>query len=132
MLVSPNAVVVSGIYGPKDKNEIDDKTLILADVARKAIAQITSFMRDILVDKLEAGQMEELVKELTEGRWTHDYPILYDHVKEWGLPVRTDMPEEVYALMDLYPQPTQRPSVQYIPIPYRREVEPRPKGTPAG
>jgi len=53
-------------------------------------------------------------------------------IKEWGLPVRTDMPEEVYALMDLYPQPTQRPSVQYIPIPYRREVEPRPKGTPAG
>lgn len=50
---------------------------------------------------------------------------------EWGLPIRTDLPEEVYALMDLYPQPAQhRPSVQYIPIPYRRDGEPRPKGAP--
>jgi hypothetical protein len=38
------------------------------------------------------------------------------------------MPEEVYTLMDLYPQPTQRrPSVQYIPVPYRREREPQAK-----
>ena len=50
---------------------------------------------------------------------------------EWGLPIRTDLPEEVYALMDLYPQSTQhRPSIQYIPIPYRRDGEPRPKGAP--
>jgi ClpP class serine protease len=112
----------------KDTKEIEDKTLILADVARKAIAQITSFVEDILQDKMEPERMKVLVKELTEGKWTHDYPILYSHIKDWGLPIRTDMPEEVYALMDLYPQPTQRPSVQYIPIPYRREGEPRPKG----
>ncbi len=115
----------------KDKNEIEDKTLILADVARKAIAQITAFVQEILQDKMEAEGMERLVTELTEGRWTHDYPILYAHAKDWGLPIRTDMPEEVYALMDLYPQPTQhRPSVQYIPIPYRRDSEPRRKGIP--
>lgn len=116
----------------KDKNEIEDKTLIMADVARKAIAQITSFVQEILQDKMEAERREKLVTELTEGRWTHDYPILYTHVKEWGLPVRSDLPEEVYSLMDLYPQPTQqRPSVQYIPIPYRRDGEPRHKGSPS-
>lgn len=115
----------------KDKDEIEDKTLILADVARKAIAQITAFVQDILRDKMEPQRMETVVKALTEGRWTHDYPILYEQIKEWGLPIRTDLPEEVYALMDLYPQPTQyRPSVQYIPIPYRRDGEPRPKGAP--
>lgn len=114
----------------KDKNEIEDKTLILADVARKAIGQITTFVQDLLRDKMKAAQMESLVNELTEGRWTHDYPILYNHIKDWGLPIRTDIPEEVYALMDLYPQPTQhRPSVQYVPIPYRRGREPRPKET---
>ncbi len=116
----------------KDKNEIEDKTLILADVARKAIAQIATFVRDILQDKMGAEQTEMVVKALTEGKWTHDYPILIKQIKEWGLPIRTDMPEEVYTLMDLYPQPAQhRPSVQYIPIPYRRDGEPRPKGTPA-
>ena len=76
-----------------------------------------------------AERTEMMVKALTGGKWTHDYPILIHQIKEWGLPIRTDMPEEVYALMDLYPQPTQhRPSVQYIPIPYRRDGEPRPKG----
>ena len=115
----------------KDKDEIEDKTFILADVARKAITQITAFVQDILRDKMEPERMEMVVKALTEGRWTHDYPILYEQIKEWGLPIRTDLPEEVYALMDLYPQPTQhRPSVQYIPIPYRRDGEPRPKGAP--
>lgn len=112
----------------KDKNEIEDKTLILADVARKAIAQITAFVQDLLQGKMGAEQMEIVVKELTEGKWTHDYPILVKQIKEWGLPIRTDMPEEVYALMDLYPQPAHhRPSVQYIPIPYRREGEPPPR-----
>jgi len=37
-----------------------------------------------------------------------------------GLKVSTEVPSEVYALMDLYEQPTQaRPSVQYIPVPYK-------------
>ena len=124
------AASILKVVETKDKNEIEDKTLIMADVARKAMAQIMLFVQEMLEDKMESSRMEILVKELTEGKWTHDYPILYNHVKDWGLPIRTDMPEEVYALMDLYPQPTQRPSVQYIPIPYRRESEPRPKGSP--
>jgi hypothetical protein len=40
-----------------------------------------------------------------------------------GLPISTELPPQIYALMDLYPQATMgRPSVQYIPIPY----DPRP------
>jgi len=46
-----------------------------------------------------------------------------------GLPVSTDMSVEVYDLMDLYPQTAQRrPSVQYVPLPYRREPGPRSPG----
>ncbi len=38
-----------------------------------------------------------------------------------GLPVSTDMPVEVYKLMDLYAQTAQkRPSVSYIPSPYQK------------
>lgn len=38
-----------------------------------------------------------------------------------GLTVNTEVPEEVYELMELYEQPmsSQSPSVQYIPVPYK-------------
>jgi hypothetical protein len=43
-----------------------------------------------------------------------------EEAKRLGLPVSTDMPEEVYRFLNLLPQPTRtRPSVEYIPIPYR-------------
>jgi hypothetical protein len=43
--------------------------------------------------------------------------------------VSTEMPGEVYDLMELYPQTAQRrPSVEYVPIPYRGEGPERPSG----
>ena len=43
-----------------------------------------------------------------------------EQAKELGLPVSDQMPKEVYELMDLYPQAGQRrPSVEFIPTPYR-------------
>jgi len=56
---------------------------------------------------------------LSEGRWTHDYPLTVEEAQRLGLPVRTGLPGEIYDLMRLYPQPPQRrPSVEYIPAPY--------------
>lgn len=41
--------------------------------------------------------------------------------KRLGLPVSAALPDEVYQLMDLFPQAgAQRPSVQYIPVPYKK------------
>jgi ClpP class serine protease len=54
-----------------------------------------------------------------------DYPITAEQARGFGLAVRETVPSEVYALMDLYPQPRPAgPSVQYVPVPYRREPEP--------
>ncbi|MBI5166281.1 MAG: hypothetical protein HY998_00885 [candidate division NC10 bacterium] len=116
----------------KDKNEIEDKTLILADVAHKAMAQVRQTVVEILMGNgMEAEKAEKIATTLCSGQWTHDYPITFEEAQELGLPVRKGLPEEVYALMDLYPQPSQRrPSVQYIPIPYRREIEPVPPKGP--
>lgn len=59
----------------------------------------------------------ELAAILSEGRWTHDFPITVEAARELGLPVSTDMPRTVYELMDLYPQSgTGRPSVLYVPF----------------
>ncbi|NPA47024.1 MAG: hypothetical protein GXO14_00075 [Thermococci archaeon] len=106
----------------KGVEKVDDQTLILADVAEKAIKQVRSFIKDILKDRYGEEKAEELAKILTEGRWTHDYPITYEHAKELGLHVTTDVPEEVYALMDLYKQPfKQRGTVEFMPYPTAQE-----------
>jgi ClpP class serine protease len=104
----------------KQINEVDDETLIMADIARKAVGQI----RSLIIAILSHGQMardkaENLAELLSSGIWTHDYPIGVQAAKEMGLPVNTEIPQEVYQLMNLFPQAGRgRPSVMYIPMPY--------------
>ncbi|HIE09818.1 MAG TPA: hypothetical protein EYP65_08225 [Armatimonadetes bacterium] len=108
----------------KEKKDLEDRTLILADVAEKALRQMREFVFDLIRDKLGDERAKEVAQMLTEGRWTHDYPLTFEHLREMGFKVSTDMPQEIYALMELYPQPPQRrPSVQYIPVPYTRPRE---------
>jgi len=112
----------------KSVDRVDDNTLILADMATKAIRQVEDFLTKLLSDKMSAEAAQALARTLSEGRWTHDYPITCDQLKEMGLPVVPDLPPEVYDLMELYPQPAQRrPSVQYIPVPYGRDTFKKPE-----
>lgn len=106
----------------KKMNEIDDRTLILADVATKAVKQMRKRILEIIGDRMDLKNAKELANTLTSGKWTHDYPITFKEARELGFNVRNDIPKEIYELMDLYPQPSLgRPSVQYIPIPYPKE-----------
>jgi len=116
---SPAASVLS-VLEQKKPEDIDDQTLILADVSRKAIAQVRQSVQNLLAGRMAPGQAEALAEKLATGTWTHDHPIMAEEAKALGLPVSTDMPEEVYQFMNLFPQPTRtRPSVEYIPVPYR-------------
>lgn len=116
----------------KGKDKLKDKTLILYDVAKKAVSQLRQLIFDILKEKMEENQAAELAKVLTEGRWTHDYPLTVEKITALGISVQVKLPRQVYGLMELYPQAgIRRPSVEYIPIPYRRkkkEEEPAPLG----
>ncbi len=114
------AASILKVVKQKNIDRIDDNTLILADMAEKAVRQVQDFVQTLLSDKLSPEKAEELAHTLAEGRWTHDYPITCEKLREMGLPsVCNEMPLEVYELMELYPQPAQqRPSVQYIPLPY--------------
>ena len=97
----------------------DDQTLILGDIARKAINQVYNTVYSLVRENVPEDKARELAKILSEGRWTHDYPINYEEAEKLGLPVTDEVPPEVYDLMDLYPQTTQRrPSVEFIPVPY--------------
>ncbi len=126
------AVSLLKLLERKDINHIDDQTLIMADIAEKAINQVRRTIIDLLKDNMPLEKAESIAVALTEGRWTHDYPITVEEARALGLHVSTDMPEEVYELMSLYPQPIQRrPSVQYVPLPYHAEHPAQPKPTRA-
>ncbi len=97
----------------------DDQTLILGDVAKKAIDQVYEAVYSLLLKHNTPEKAAELARMLSEGRWTHDYPIDFEQAKELGLPVNDQMPTEVYGLMELYQQSgMRRPSVEFIPTPY--------------
>ena len=102
--------------------EIDDQTLVMADVGRKAIAQVKKTARELLERQLSADQAETLAEKLATGTWTHDYPILPREAQEFGLKVSTEIPADVLQLMSLYPQPVrQQPGgVEYLPVPRQR------------
>jgi ClpP class serine protease len=115
------AVSILSVLERKEMKDIEDQTLILADIARKALVQVQVLVRDLLVKHMTLVKAEPLAVSLSTGTWTHDYAITAEEAKSLGLPVSTGMPREVYELMRLYPQPTrQRPSVEYVPLPYRR------------
>jgi ClpP class serine protease len=100
--------------------EVDDKTLILADQAEKAILQMRQEVTELLAGKFPDEKAADMAKLMTSGTWTHDYPITCERARELGLPVNSDIPENVLRLMELYPQPMRRqPSVEYLPVPYR-------------
>ncbi|HME95288.1 MAG TPA: hypothetical protein VKN16_13860 [Methylomirabilota bacterium] len=122
----------------KRPEDIDDETLILADVAAKARTQVGAFVAEVLAKHLPKPKATALATTLSDGRWTHDFPITVEMAKSLGLPVTTDMPRTVYDLMDLYPQGGRgRPSVLYVPLrpslPERGEsTPPAPVNPPSG
>ncbi len=120
----PAASILAAIEKKKPEH-VDDETLILGDVAEKAIKQIKATVKEILAGKMDEKKAEHLAELLSRGTWTHDYPIMVEEAKELGLPVSTQMPEEIYQFMNLFPQPMQRrtPAVQYIPLPYSQETQ---------
>jgi ClpP class serine protease len=100
----------------KSKDKLDDQTLILADQARKAIAQVQAMVRELLAGKYPESVSDSLAVMLSEGKWTHDFPITFDFAKELGLHVDSEVPDEVLELMTLYPQPVRHnPTVEYLP-----------------
>ena len=131
------AASVLKVVEQKPIEKIDDQTLIMADLSRKAIQQVQRFVRTLLKDevptpKISPENVEKIVETLTTGQVTHDYPITVEEATELGLPISVGLPPAIYNLMELYPQPQGgRPSVQYIPMPYEpRPALPEPKGRP--
>jgi ClpP class serine protease len=115
---SPAASLVK-VVEEKPIAKVDDHTLIMADVGRKAIAQVKQSATELLTRRLAAEPAGALADKLATGIWTHDYPIWASTAKTLGLPVSTDMPDDVLQLLTLYPQPVRMQSgggVEYLPV----------------
>lgn len=93
-----------------------DLTLILADVAEKALAQVKQGAIELLTPRMEQAAAESLAAKLAGGHWTHDYALTASEALALGLPVKVGMPREVMQLMTLYPQPIQQSGVEFLPI----------------
>src|SRR5438128_6536433 len=70
----PAASIVKAmeIKGPRS---VSDEVLILADIAQKARVQVASFVVQILLKHMPEKKAVLVATVLSEGRWTHDFPI---------------------------------------------------------
>jgi len=112
----PAASIVKavGIKGPRN---VSDEMLVLADIAQKARVQVANFVVQVLLKHMPEKQALQVATVLSEGRWTHDFPITVEAARLLGLKVSTEMPRTVYDVMDLYPQGGGiKPSVWYVPM----------------
>ena len=111
----PAASLVAVSERPGDH---DDQTLLMADVGRKAIAQVEGFTERLLGRYMPAERAAEVARLLATGTWTHDHPLQVHELQALGLPVRVGVPADERELMTLYPQPRGRPpTVEYAPGP---------------
>jgi ClpP class serine protease len=121
------------VLARKPMAEIDDRTLILADVAEKALVQLRASAKEIMLRSQAPEKAEQLAGLLATGTWTHDYPITCDEARRLGLKVSSEMPREILELMALYPQPVRRqPSVEYLPVRRRADQSVPAERTPEG
>src|ERR1700716_963088 len=122
---SPAASLIK-VVEQKPIERVDDETLVMADVGRKAIAQLKQSATDILKKRIPADKAEALAEKLSTGTWTHDYPLFAATAKELGLPINTNIPNDVLDLMKLYPKPVRAESggggVEPLPIPRQKEA----------
>jgi len=119
----PGASIVKA-RDSKPLESVFDLTLVLADVAEKALVQVKQGAVELLTPRMERSAAEALAAKLAGGHWTHDYALTAQEARALGLPVKVGMPPEVMQLMSLYPQPIQRSGVEYLPIemPRQRQV----------
>lgn len=85
----------------KDISTVADQTIMMADVAAKATVQLQRMAFELLKGKLGAERATEVATMLTEGRWTHDYPLHAEELRELGLPVSTAIPSQFWELLGL-------------------------------
>lgn len=138
VLLDPNAVLapIDVRVGPypatsllilaqeKPVANLDDRSVVLIDQARKVVRQAQTVVTELLVARGAAPEdAGEVAATLVNGDWTSHYPILIEEARRLNLPVSDALPVEVYGLMDLYDTAScLRPSTSVVAIDLNGEV----------
>lgn len=102
-----------------------DQTLLLADVGRKAIRQVTLTVQKLLEKHMNPARATEVAELMSTGVWTHDHALMAPELEQLGLPVKVGVAAEERTLMDLFPQLRGRQaSVEYVPSPHLPRMPP--------
>jgi ClpP class serine protease len=112
------ATSILKVVDRKKPEDIDDETLYLAEEARKAIDQMKEIVRKLVLDRYGVEKTEEIIVDLVSGKYTHDFPITAKATCDMlGQCASTELPREVYHLMNLYKMGIRRrPGVEYVPM----------------
>ncbi len=103
----------------KPIEKISDRTLMLAEEAKKAQAQMKDLIRELMKGKCGEANTDLILEELVSGKYTHDYPIFPEKARLLlGDCVKVGLPPSIYELMDFYKMETggRRPGVESIPL----------------
>ncbi|MDV3293124.1 MAG: hypothetical protein LYZ70_02530 [Nitrososphaerales archaeon] len=90
------------LLGLKPAQFIGDQTLILADIAEKALSQMREFVTSLLSSKMDLQHAKKVAEYLTGGYLTHDAAITAKELNSLGLRISVGVPPEVYDFMRLH------------------------------
>ena len=91
----------------KSPDRISDEMLVLSKMAKQAMKEARRFACDYINDAHKQDGTCSLTDDLIGGGRNHDYPILPEEAKAFGLTVRTNMPEACYGICQ--PPPKDEP-----------------------
>ena len=74
---------------------IEDETLVLADISQKVLDQMRKQACELMQGNYSHDGSCAISDLLASGKWSHDYPITVPEAKELGLNVSTDMPADI-------------------------------------
>lgn len=97
----------------KEHGAVQDDTIMYAHMAERANVQLQQMAFNLLRKRMDDEKAMQVATMLTEGRWTHDYPLHVEALQELGLPVSTAMPQEFWSLFELS-NPTQTKAMRKV------------------
>jgi len=100
----------------KPQEAIKDEFLILAEEARKIMAEGRATACDLLAGTYTLDGSCAIADEMIGGKWSHGFPIMANTAKALGLNVSTDLPDIFYDLVRCFRHAGgEDPSVLFIP-----------------
>ncbi len=82
----------------KEIGAVNDRTIMLSEIAARAVKNMKGFVKHLLQDKMDETKAEGIAEFLTGGYITHDTPLTLEVAKSLGCQVKEGVPGKVFDL----------------------------------